>query len=262
MDFGLLLAQLGAEQERIRLDERHCYWREGRRKKGVTSAVKVMDAPALDDWKVRVQVEGTARAAHANPAMFGEDVEGYVSRLLDIAREQYEHERLANAARDVGIPVHALIEHSIRTMLGQAPERPVVSEDAEFVFAGWPEWAASVGFKPLAAEARVYHAAEDYCGTFDALAVVDGVLTLLDWKPKDAIYPERRLQLTAYAKALESMGWPLPERAVVALPQDGRSISMVALDDDPEDTFEAFRACLRLSRWQSKVRYGARKAAA
>ena len=262
MDYGLLLSNLRAEQERIRLDSRHCYWRDGKRRKGVTSAVKVLDAPKLDDWRVRVQVEGTARAAFANPPAFGQDEEGYVSLLVDIAAEMYEAQRIADAAKDIGIAVHSLIEHHIRTMLGEEPERPKVSDEAAFVFAGWPEWAASVGFKPLIAEARVYHATEDYCGTLDALAVVDGQVTVLDWKPKDAIYPERRLQLTAYAKALESMGWPLPERAVVAMPQDGGSISMVTLDDDPEETFDSFRACLQLSRWLSKIRNGGRRAAA
>jgi hypothetical protein len=261
-DYGLLLAQLHEEQARISCDRNHRYREGGQYRPGVTTVIKQMDAPKLDEWKVRVQVEGTARAAHANPPRFGEDMELYVSRLVEIARDEFEHQRIADAAADLGSQVHKLVEHAIKTALGEPVAEPEVTDDAAFVFAGWREWAKGAGFSPLCCEARVVNRQVDYCGTLDAMAVVEGRLTVVDWKPKDVIYPERRLQLTAYAKAMESMGWPAMDRAVVALPRDGGSIRLVRLDDDPEETFRAFQACLTLYRWNAALRRGARKAAA
>src|SRR5688572_29995840 len=152
-----LLANLSAEQAKIHLNGQHRYRADGRWMPGVTTVIKQMDAPKLDDWKVRVQVEGTARAAHANRPAFGEDVEMYVSRLVDIAREEFEHQRIADAAADLGSQAHKLIEHAIKTMLGETVDHPMVSEEAHFVFAGWREWAAEVDFRPLSTEARIIH---------------------------------------------------------------------------------------------------------
>lgn len=261
-DYADLLAALRAEQDRIKLNAQHRYYADGRWLPGVTTVIRTMDAPKLDDWKVRVQVEGTARAAHANPPAFGEDVEMYVSRLVDIAREEFEHQRIADAAADLGTQAHKLIEHAIKTMLGETVDHPMVSEEAHFVFAGWREWAAETDFQPLCTEARVVNRSQGYCGTIDALAVVEGRLTVVDWKPKAVVYPERRLQLTAYAEALLDMGWPVLDRAIVSMPRDGGSISLVALDDDSAATFDAFKACLTLYRWQAELRRAERRAAA
>ena len=261
-EYAALLDALMAEQQRISCDRNHRYREGGQYRPGVTTVCKAMDAPRLDEWKVRVQVEGTARVAHGNPPVFGENEENYVRRLVKLSAADFEHQRIADAAADLGNQVHGLVEHAIKTMLGQEVDVPVASDEAHFVFAGWPEWALEVGFAPLCTEARVINREAGYCGTFDALAVVNGRLIVVDWKPKDTIYPERRLQLTAYARALQSMGWPDMDRAVVALPRDGGSIRLVPLDDDPADTFKAFEACLTLYRWQAAMRNGAKKEAA
>lgn len=255
-----LLAALRDEQALIRLDGNHVYWREKKRKAGVTGAIKVKDAPALDQWKVRVQVEGTARAAFHNRPAFGESEQDYIARMKALAAEQLEADRLADEAAKIGVDVHGLIEYEVRRRLGLPAERPSVCEEAAFRFAGWKEWAASVNLVPLAAEAKVHHREHDYCGTADLLAFVDGRATVIDWKPTPKVYEERRLQLAAYAEALRSMGWPALDRAVVCIPRDGGDISMLPVDPSPEareETFKAFLSCLSLYRWLASLRRGA-----
>lgn len=259
-DYTSLLVALQELQGQITLDKRHCYRKDGKLVPGVTTIIKVMDAPALDAWKVRVQVEGTARAAHDNPPVFGEDKEEYVSRLVEISKEQFEHERIANQAADIGTQVHALIEHAVKTQLGQPVEPPVVTDEALFIFAGWREWAEKVGLKPLMAEGRVWHPM-GYCGTFDLLALVGARPAICDWKPTPRIYPERRLQLSAYCEALIEMGWPELDRYVVSLPRDGGEIEAVSLDGGSGfgDPFGAFGACLNLYQWQRYLQRAERK---
>ncbi len=267
MSLDILLGNLQADQARITLDRAHRYRVEGKPAPGVTTIIKVMDAPILDAWKVRVQVEGTARAAYANPpygATLGDNVpeleeeEQYVSRLVAIAKEQFEHERLSGEAADIGKQVHALIEHEVRTMLGQPTEPPTVTDEALFIFAGWREWAKDVGLKPLRAEGRVFHRTAHYCGTFDLLAMVEGRPSILDWKAKkgDTIYPEMRLQSAAYRAALNSAGWPELDGYVVRLPKDGGEIVSERMEcgEAQAETFDSFMACLRLYRWQASLR--------
>jgi hypothetical protein len=246
-----LVADLRADQSRITLGKNHRYKVDGKHMPNVTTIIRVMDAPQLDAWKVRVQVEGTAKAAHANPPVFGEEREKYVERLVVLGAKEYEHERLSQEAADTGKQVHALIEWAVKDMLGEPIPRPEVPDEALFIFAGWRGWASRVGFKPLMAEVRLANRAEGYCGTADLLALVKGQLSVVDWKVKgtDTIYPEVRLQSAAYRMALRSCGWPELDGYVVRLPKDGGDIHMENLGDPVQD-WEAFLACLRIYRWR------------
>lgn len=257
-DLANLLVVLQELQGQIVLDRRHCYRMGKQPVPGVTTVIKTMDAPQLDAWKVRVQVEGTARAAHGAPPQFGEPEEAYVARLVALAKDQFEHERIASAAADLGAQVHALIEHAVRTQLGQPFPEPQATDEALFIFAGWREWAKRVNLEPLMAEGRIHHNLgwSGYCGTFDLLAQVDGRPAILDWKPQARVYPERRLQSAAYRMALHAMGWPPLAGYIVAMPHDGGEPEAVPLEDGDalQETFEAFCACLRLYRWNQSVK--------
>jgi hypothetical protein len=272
-----LLESLRALQDEISIDKRHCYRRNKQIVPGVTTVIRVMDAPALDAWKVRVQVEGTARAAWNYPpptwAHDGSVDEGtklaaeaeYIDELARLAKEEFEHERLANEAADVGKQVHALIEHAVRTQLGESVEAPTVTDEALFIFAGWADWAKRVGLKPIMAEGRVYHAGQDFCGTFDLLADVNGRPAILDWKSSPKVYPERRMQSAAYRHALTYSGWPALDGYIVTLPRDGGEIEMAKLGPADDGAFEAFMSCLHLYRWLrqlEKAERDARKEAA
>lgn len=257
-DFSSLLADLRALQDQITMDRRHVYRVRGEYAPNVTTIIKVMDAPMLDQWKVKVQVEATARAAFANPPWSDEGVERYAGRLVSIAQEQYEHERISQEAADLGKQVHALIEHEVRRMLGQTTSEPAVSEEALFIFSGWKDWAKSVALKPLMAEGKIFHSPAQYTGTFDLLALVEDRPSVLDWKAKkgDAIYPEMRLQSAAYREALHSMGWPPLAGYIVRLPKTGGAIVSERLEDDIylAQVYDSFLCCLKLYRWQAALR--------
>jgi hypothetical protein len=267
------LIQLQELQERITLDKRHCYRVNRATVPGVTTVIKTMDAPALDAWKVRVQVEGTARAAFRHPPQIPETLSAlyaeeellaaevaYVEELTAIAKREFEHERLANEAADVGKQVHALIEHAVKEQLGQETTAPEATDEALFVFAGWREWAESVGLEPLMAEGRVHHGVHGYAGSFDLLCLIDGRPAIADWKPQPKAWPERRLQSAAYRRALMDHGWPPLDGYLVGLPRDGGEIEMLQLEngEDLRVTFEAFKSCLYLYNWQKELAKRAR----
>ena len=255
-EFDALLIELQGMQARVKLGGNHRYSADGKFRPGVTTVIKTLDAPSLDEWKVRVQVEGTARAAYSNPPMENEPLDGYVARLKKLGAEEYEHQRLADEAAKVGVDGHALIEHAVKEMLGQKPEAPKVCEEAVFRFSGWRQWAKDVGLKPLASESRLFNEAHDYCGTLDCLALAEGRPTLLDWKPTAVLYPERRLQSAAYRKALASMGWPEMDGAIVCIPREGGDIQMLYAEPPGpalDATFDVFLSLLQVYRWQRET---------
>lgn len=255
-EYAGLLADLERLQGEVTLNGNHVYRYRGEYRPGVTTVAKTMDAPALDRWKVKVEAEGTARAAYANSPEEGETAEQYIARISAIAAKLREHERLSQEAADIGSQVHALIEYEVKAQLGQPMERPEASEEALFRFSGWRKWSQAVGLTPLASESRLYNFQHEYCGRLDLLCLVDGEPWVLDPKPTDALWYERRLQLAAYRKALVSMGWPEMRGAIVCLPRQGGDIRMVEAErpgPDLDAAFEAFLALLRVFRWQKQV---------
>jgi hypothetical protein len=273
-DLAPLLIALHDLQDKITLDKRHTYRKEKQPKAGTTTVIKTLNAPQLNSWMVRVQVEGTARAAwNYPPPTWAQQVSEeeqlageaeYIDELVALAKKEFEHERIANAAADLGNQVHGLIHHAVVTQLGGEMPEPQATDQALFIFAGWREWADRVGLEPLMAEGKIHHPALDYCGTFDLLALVDGQPTILDWKASPRMYDERRLQSAAYRMALMYSGWPPLQGAIVCLPRDGGEIqTMQACPPGPslDATFEAFTALLRVYRWQKEVARAERKAA-
>lgn len=252
MDLSGPLAALAAEQTRTILGANHAYRRDRAWKPGVSAIKGVMDAPGLDNWRVKTQVLGTARAAYSNRPMEWEPEEAYCARLGKMAAEQYEADRISDEAALIGSETHALVEHAIRTELGQPCVEPDVSDAALLRFAGWKRWAKDVALKPLAAECRVYNSILDYCGTVDALVLVEGAPVQLDWKPTPTLYPDRRLQSAAYRAALASMGWPWMRGGIVCLPREGGEASLVWCEEPGAPLAEAvasFSALLMVYRW-------------
>lgn len=240
-------------QKTVVLSKNHVYRYEGQYRVGVTTAIKNLDAPFLDQWRVKVQVQATARAAFLNPPIENEPIADYESRLARLAEKQYEHERLSDEAAQLGTEIHSLIEHHCKHSLGIVCEVPFVSDEAQDAFVGWKAWAKDADMVPLMAEARVVHLTDDYAGTVDLVCLYQGRPTQLDWKPlKDKVFPEQRLQSSGYRKALQSMGWPEMDGLIVAIARDGsRRIKPVLLEsgEELEETYQIFLGLVRTHRW-------------
>ena len=87
-------------------------------------------------------------------------------------------------------------------------------------FMGW--WEAA---KPdvHASEMKTYHKILLYAGTVDLYASINGVKTLIDFKTTSKLIESNcRVQLEAYAQALESHGLKVERKAIVHLSKDGR----------------------------------------
>jgi len=216
---------------------------------GVTTITRVLDAPALTNWKLN-QV---AAAAVENAERLIEDRE---SGKTDAAVKWLT--TLSSTAMDRGHRIHATLESVLR-------REPVeVAAEDEPAIAGARAWLNEAKVRPIAVEAFLLHPTLGYGGTLDLIAEIDGETWLLDWKtgksvawPSGEVYSDHRLQLAAYGHAefLAKVGdpgrYPVPviTRYGIVHVTDGGTRLYPA--DVTEADWVAFRACLALHRWKA-----------
>lgn len=223
--YSSLLAEIS---DKIVFDqEEHSYVIDGERYVSVTKVIdETLAKPVLVPWASKVQSDADLAVVkdwltHSLPAIMASPMN--VKLLLDgLQKAKQAWKRDVGQARDIGSETHSLIEHECKRMLGLPTMEPSVSDDARYVFAGWKEWSESVGFKPHAVEARIYHRVHHVAGTIDVLASFNQFpLAIADWKSSSGIYEGHLLQMEEYQDILLSHGFPEELTAVIVrLPKD------------------------------------------
>lgn len=185
----------------------------------VPSVTTITEAFAKGDGLIQWACNTVGRSARARLAA-GAGLSGIEHTWRFVRDEAAEH----------GTEVHALIEAHLRRLMGEAVE--LESEPSEGALDGyqrWCDWYATVDLVPLAIEGRVYSATHGYAGTFDLLAYLNGVLTLIDWKTCADCWPAHKLQSYAYRGALVEAGLPLASGCVVCIPKDGSQVKATSV---------------------------------
>jgi hypothetical protein len=248
-----LLAKIDGE---IEFDtRRHAYRVNGVPSLGsVTQITDIKSKPQLIGWAGNLAVDGALAAAREwyegkdpNPAT--------LYRSIELVRRVWDREKKRTG--NIGTEAHALIEHESRLMLGLESKAPAVSDDARYVFAGWQEWAQSVGYRPLALETKLCHPVHHYAGKVDVIAAFkDFPLVVCDWKSvaakalSDPLYAEHQLQNWAYRAALEAHGLPETTGLVVKLPRDSHDKPKAFWVPWDEAGFQAFLGLQKAYLWQ------------
>jgi hypothetical protein len=122
----------------------------------------------------------------------------------------------SDKALETGTDVHAWLEGYVKAKI-RGLESPEIPDDIgiqKFV-----EWAENTKIEWIASEMRVYHPTLLYAGTFDALAKIDGKLSVIDFKTSKALYNEMNLQLTGYQMALEEFNINPEQRMLIRIPK-------------------------------------------
>jgi hypothetical protein len=231
----------------LRFDpERHRYTANGTPVESVTTFLNMVNKPALIPWAVKQTVEFLAREWEPGRA--------YTRAERDALLEAGREARFSTnkEACDIGTAAHAWIEAHIRrriagdTTTAPLPDDPYVAASVS----GFLKWEREHNVTYLAAERRVYSRRYGYAGTLDCLAIVDGILTLLDFKTgTSGIWETYVLQMGAYAQAhYEETGERVGVAIILRIPKDGKKIETREVRNLGE-TFTAFRACLDLRRW-------------
>ena len=171
----------------------------------VTNIIDVLAKPWLGGWMAKL-VAGYAFDKRQAIMELGDDREAAIDMLKGAPR------RSRDAAAGVGDVIHAYVEALLTD--GAAP---AITEQHEPYLEGFLGFVEE--FKPdfRTVEGTVFNHTERYSGTFDFLAVVEGLLVLGDWKTGKGIYDEVALQLAALRNAdslwdpIDGQLLPMPE---------------------------------------------------
>lgn len=156
------------------------------------------------------------------------------------------HKVYTENASEIGNHVHAHVEAAI---LGTDAPDPI-PEHMRFFQA----WQLVRQPKFQYCEGTIYNRTEGYAGSFDFIAEIDGVTTLIDVKTGKNVYPEVALQLAAYANG-EFMGVndteveipKIQAAGVLHLRMTGYKYMPVYIGDE---VWQAFRYIKEAFRWQ------------
>lgn len=219
----------------------HVYTLDDKPLRGTTTVLKVINKPMLIPWAVKTCGDYILQN--------WEDRVYTTKEKEEFVKEaKRQHTKKKEDAGVAGTDVHALIEEVIKEAIEKS--QGMIVEECKHngqVKLFW-DWATQNSVKFLASEQQLYSETHWYAGTADFICEIGGKLYVGDVKTSSGIYPEHFIQASAYAMGLVEMG--LYEQfggvIVVNVPKAG-GIS-VRENYDVGGNFDAFRACLTLTK--------------
>ena len=240
---------------------KHAYKKDGKRVRGVTTIMNVLDKSGLINWAV-----GLSR-----DYLLEKNIGEYVITETDINDASRQHTIKKNSAADSGKLAHRWIEYYLN---GENPDMPT-DQEAVFAINAFKQFESEMKPEWLELEKVVYSRKHDYVGRFDALAMIDGKKTLIDFKTSKGVYREQFYQLGAYKKAWEEEqgiagGVITKENKAIGFDKaieeinNGKVIEQILIlhldkfegnfslyySQDMDKDIEAFMACLMIKNWQ------------
>jgi len=210
----------------------------GEKVPGVTSVLNALPKPFLTPWSTKLVAEAAVDNLEAVAALAAVDRQGAVDYLKGAPR------RSTASSADLGTAAHGIFERiALGQHIGTVTDEvlPFVRHFDNFIKTVKPEF--------LEVEQTVWSHTHLYGGSFDALAVIDGVRCWLDLKTGKSIHADVALQLSAYAnadvmvKGDEELPLPQAERGLVlhCRADSGWSLTEVPIGPEVFDHFLALR---------------------
>jgi hypothetical protein len=214
--------------------KKHVYTVEDEIVDNVTKVLGIIAKPALVPWAVKCAGD---YLLDNKDAPIG-DLDVFVKEMKGA------HRRESSKALNVGSEVHNFCEEHMK---GKAPPM-LKGEEAGHAALAFIKWFMSHDIDPIGIENKVYSISHNYCGTVDLIAVIDGKLTLLDYKTSKSIYPENFYQTAAYKFAYEEeTGDKIEQTMIVRLDKYGGGFEEPMSENMDED-FITFLHALELFR--------------
>jgi hypothetical protein len=165
--------------------------KDGNQVYGVTTILSMLDKPALMFWAWNQGKAG-----------------------LDLRKTKEK-------AADIGTLAHFLAECHLK---GNEPDLDEFSKDniskAENAFLAFLDWEKKSGLKLIDSELQLSCPTMPYGGTIDIYAEIGGKKCLCDLKTSKGIYPEMKIQMTAYAHLLEWHDRPVEEIHLIRIDKE------------------------------------------
>lgn len=160
-------------------------------------------------------------------------------------------------ALNIGSEAHSLIEANLKDATEVEMDVLVASlshpKEALQSFSNFIEWKSKNEFQIIHSEFTCFSKKHGFAGTADGIALVNGYLTLIDWKTSSGVWDEYWLQCEAYATAVDEMvenkilqlPGKIKKRLVLRLPKKEIGFQP-ACEDRRVDDFLTFMSALDL----------------
>ena len=143
---------------------------------------------------------------------------GLIHWAWNLGTQGIDYRAARDAAGDVGHLAHQWIDDHLHGRdLAPSPDgtSPDTRDKAGAALQAFRDWTRQVRLEVLDTERPLISEQHRFGGTYDAIAVCDGTLMLLDWKSSNRIYPEYVCQIAAYRALIHenAKGAAVPEAA-------------------------------------------------
>jgi hypothetical protein len=151
--------------------------------------------------------------------------EGLIRWAWQQGKEGLNYEETGQRAADVGTLAHEMIDAFLN---GRDPNLKTAEEliadpflyeemamKARKAFGAFKKWHADSSFQLLATETPLTSEAHRYGGCLDGAAIVNGKLTILDWKSSRKVYSDYLVQVAGYAELWRENKGENPEQGVI-----------------------------------------------
>lgn len=215
----------------------------------VSGITKMLAAPGLEIYKMRE----VAKQCFLNPPHPGEDMDGYVSSMLDKGKDD------SREAMDAGTIVHKAMEQWLTTGTFEDVEVAVNGETknvGKFVLPA-VNVITEAGFEIVAAEKVLVNVREGYAGTTDLIARgPNGERAIVDFKSKRTkpgkkidLLDSHMMQLAAYSKAYWGDEGDYCANLYISTTEPGRVELVDYTWIQMESAWRAFLCCRDLWVW-------------
>ena len=205
----------------------HTIYRNEEEKKvpGVTTALGILNKPALIHWAWKLGIEGI------DYKVFRDD-KADIGTLTHLMALSYEK----NEKPDTDYYTKAQIDL------------------AEICFAKYLDWRDKHEIKSIFLEKQSVSEAYQYGGTLDHYCLLDGVKTLIDYKTGKAIYPEQFYQLAAYKQLLVEEGNEVKQCMILRLGRNEEEGFETKTMTDLNKQLEVFLSCLKIYQLKKVIK--------
>lgn len=221
---------------------------------GVVGAADLGKSKSLPRWAARMASEYADEMLreHCGEVLDPSVLDDVVHGMKDA------HYRKMTAAGDAGSIAHDWIEQWFNALIvgEDPPAEPPAGQDQFRIARNFYDWQAQRKPVPLLTEQVVFDPELFWAGQFDLLCMIDGVLTVVDWKTSNYFGVSYFIQCAAYAKALkfrDDLEYDTPESVrivMIDLKRNQNNFEEEVLDAKQiDEAYDIFRCCHRIKAW-------------
>ena len=199
--------------------------KDNKRLPGVTTILGILNKPQLVAWANNLGLNGIES-----------------SKFVD---------DLAN----VGTLAHALVHEHLtgkKVDLDEYSKKDI--DRAENAVISYFEWEKDKKVKVILAEAQLVSEKDQYGGTCDLYAEINGEKCLIDFKTSKALYDEHMYQVSAYKMLLEENGYPVDKCIIVRIGREATEGFETRTITNFELGQQIFRHCLAIYKLRKEAK--------